>query len=839
MTSRTVASLALAGFAFFTEPARAQAPEGQAAGTVGEGENVHTDEREGEEIVVTGRVASGQLRKKEAAYAITTLSDDRLRIEAPQSVADVFRSVPGFWVESSGGEASNNIRVRGIPRDGYSSIGLFEDGLPVQHDPGLGFLNADQSFRFDETYTRVEAVRGGPSSIFASNAPGALVNFITRRGGNRFEAIAKGTLGDFDQYRGDLWLGGPIGEALRFSIGGFYREDDGLRPTQFTANRGGQIRGNLSGEAAGLNFFFDVKHIDDNIAFFLPVPLRLDAGGDIVAVSGFDAREGTFAGRPTDDLLFRSVGGPVPFDLSDGTDLKLTQYTAKFDFDVGAGFRIYNAFRLRTSNTTRNGLFPSTVGRATDRLANVRAGLLAAVPGTTDVQLRYADTGEAFDVTGANGNGLVTDAAINSVSIPLDEIVNDLRITKSLVGFGRHNIAAGVYYSNFNIGFDRYGSNILLEVNENARPLDLVVTGAGGQALFRATERGITRFGSLYNNAGNESDVLALYAQDEWQVTDRLRLEAGARYERLEFSGFVENTRTVNLGAPGTSADDTALAGTGMFAQFARKFDDFGFTLGANYQFNDDAGLFGRYTSTYRLPNATDFLGTAERTDLVKENIDLAEIGLKFTSRFVDLFLTGFYTYFQGVRFTSNEFNPVTGAFTPRVAFADATTFGLEAEGVVRPARFFNVTFNATYQKPEFRNFELTEVVGGQAVQRDFSGNQLLRVPELAIRAIPAVNLLQDRLRAQLSVEYFSERFADAANSVRLPRYTVLNASVRFAITRNLELFAFGDNLTNEIGLTEGNPRAGQFASGDAGAEFFLARPIFGRNFRAAVLVRF
>lgn len=123
--------------------AQATAPDPTAEG-VGSAPESFTREVTGEEIVVTGRVGGADRKKKEASYAISTLSDERLRIEAPLSVADVFKSVPGFWVESSGGEASNNIRVRGIPRDGYSSIALLEDGIPVQHDPGLGFLNADQ-----------------------------------------------------------------------------------------------------------------------------------------------------------------------------------------------------------------------------------------------------------------------------------------------------------------------------------------------------------------------------------------------------------------------------------------------------------------------------------------------------------------------------------------------------------------------------------------------------------------------------------------------------------------------------------------------------------------------
>jgi hypothetical protein len=47
------------------------------------------------------------------------------------------------------------------------------------------------------------------------------------------------------------------------------------------------------------------------------------------------------------------------------------------------------------------------------------------------------------------------------------------------------------------------------------------------------------------------------------------------------------------------------------------------------------------------------------------------------------------------------------------------------------------------------------------------------------------------------------------------------------------------DNVTNSFGLTEGNPRAGELQSADAGANTFIARPILGPAFRLALTYRF
>ncbi|HQR89517.1 MAG TPA: TonB-dependent receptor, partial [Caulobacter sp.] len=82
-------------------------------------------------------------------------------------------------------------------------------------------------------------------------------------------------------------------------------------------------------------------------------------------------------------------------------------------------------------------------------------------------------------------------------------------------------------------------------------------------------------------------------------------------------------------------------------------------------------------------------------------------------------------------------------------------------------------------------------------------------------------------------------RYSDAANTLKLPAYTLVGATVRFNVTDKLAIYAYGNNLTDEIGLTEGNPRAGQIISTEAGAVYGIGRPEFGRSFRAAVMYRF
>jgi hypothetical protein len=797
-----------------------------------------------EELIVTGRAGASNLRRVEASYAVSTISDQALRLQAPISTAEVFKAIPGFWVEASGGEASNNVRTRGIPTDGYSSVTIQEDGLTIQHDGGLGWLNADQSFRVDETIGRVEAVRGGPASIFASNSPGGTVNFITRKAGETPEGILKATVGDYGMYRADFFYGAQIAEGWGMTIGGFYRADDGVRSPGFTQNRGGQVRVGLSHDFEGGNFDINVKHIEDKVGFLLPVPLTFDGSRDPAAVPGFDANFGTLAGGDNRLVSFRNVNGPFAFDLGRGTDVSLTAITAKLDMEIGGGWRLQNTGRYRTSDIVRNGLFPTgNIETATARLAGLKAAALAAYPGAVDVQYRYATSGDAFNPATANGNGLVVSGNLLSVSVPLTEFTNDLRLVRLFeVGGQTHDVAVGAYVSQFNYDYDRYMATANLEVRDQARRLDVVAVNGTGAVVGKVTENGFLRYGSLFDNATIDAKVVAFYASDEWQISPEFRIDAGVRHEQIGFTGSVEGKQTVDLGVSGTLADNQVITGTGAFTPIDRDYSGTSWTLGANYQLAEGMGLFARYTDTVRLPSPSEFQGSpgdALRTDMRKTPVKMLEAGLKWQSDLFDFYATAYQTKFDNIRFNDNVFNSATNSFTTRVAYGDTKTIGLELEGMVRPVEWADLSGAISWQNPEYDTFTFTENVGGVPTVRNFGGNQLIRVPKVGVRMVPGLNLLNNSLRLEMPVEFYSKRYADVANSQALADYSVVNLNMRWNATDKMAISLAGANLTNEIGLTEGNPRAGQFISGDAGARYYLARPVLGRSWRAAITLRF
>lgn len=820
--------LALLGSAClaFTPVHAQEAPSADTPGTADKAKNLDS-------IVVTARSGVEARTKAETSYSITTIDEDRLLMQAPTSVTEAMKSVPGFWVEASGGEASGNIRARGIPVDGFGSVNLLEDGIPVQHDPALGYLNADQAFRLDETIERVEVVRGGPSTIFYSNAPAGAINFIPRQVGDIASGVAKFMVGDYGLTRGDFWYGTPLKDGWKISAGGFYRTDTGIRSPGFNANDGGQIRLNIGKDFERGSFDLDVKHLDDKVALYLGIPMRTYPNGDIKAVPGFDGNYGTIAGPDTQHVQMKMAdGGLYNFDNSEGTHVKRDQLTLKFNYDLGGGWKLAESMRYDDTHTQRNGVYPNTLQSASSFLQQ-NAKYLPA--GASALQLRYANSGAVYDTANQNGNGLVVVAGLRGITMPVKEFVNDTRLMRQFDFGGTHDVTMGYYYARFDQHFNRYSSTALTDVRNNALLLDLVAVDAAGNPISKLTDNGIYRYGYEWENAGGRSTTNALYLSDEWQATDKLRIDGGVRWEQVNTKGQTEQKQQVNQGTLPTSQMWT---GTGVFVPWDHTFNKLGWTLGANWQFSDRQGLFGRWTSAFRLPNLSSYITSPAATPII-QTMKLGEVGYKYTDRHFDVYATAFYTKYDNVGFSNYVFDPQGNSSTVQQGYASTRTTGVEFEGSWFPVDWFDVQVTATLQDPKYKGLRYTELVAGAPVLRNYEDNQLIRVPKQSYRVVPGVNLLDGRLRLQVAYEHEGQRFVDTANSVKLPAYDVWNASARYDFSQMCSVFFYVDNITNSLGLTEGNPRAGELQSADAGANTFIARPILGRSYRAAIMYRF
>ena len=781
-----------------------------------------------EEVIVTARMSPVARTQLDSSYAVTHLSDQAIAMSGALSPADLLKAVPGLWVESSGGEASNNIRARGIPRDGFSSLAVFEDGLPLQHDPGLGYLNADQSFRLDGSTAAVEVVRGGPSSVFSANALGGLINLITRTPPDHPALRLSAAAGDGDYRRADAWGGLPLGQ-WRIAAGGFYRDDNGLRPAGYPADFGGQWRITALRPFDGGSLEFDYKRLDDHVAFYLPVPLEQSADGKIEPLPGFSPFYGTLAGPDTARATLEDAEGRAyPFDLSKGTQIRLNQYTVKWRHAAGDGDTVSESLRYRQSSTWRNALFPDLPDLVANKLAPYAAAAKLIYPGADHLGLVYDGNGRPY--TGP----LAIDATLSSVHVPLNELISDTRYEGRFAG---HSFSFGVYAAHVDTGMQRLTATTLLTVADQAQRLDIAAYDAAGQALGAITAGGITRYGAQFDNYTGAETSTAVYGTDEWRIGPNWRADIGVRLEHLDLDVDYEQSQAFQGADTRHIGDDDMLGGTGVFTRLQQSFDGQTISLGLTRPLNAETQIYGRVTRTQYMPNVSDVEAYPDDPPHTEPAI-LSEIGFKHATPTSDLHVVAFSTAFSGYRFSENVFDAAGDAYVQKLTYGDTLTNGVEVEGLWRPAGPFDLAVSATFQDPRFRNLHGASLVSGTPVTYDFSDNRLLRVPNVMAHLTPGYTFARGRGRLEATIEYYGDRFTDAANTQRLPPYAVLDAAVRYDLTPRLRLTVTGENLTQTLGLTEGNPRAGEFVSSEATTTYFAARPIFGRTVRATLSLR-
>lgn len=789
-----------------------------------------------DEVIITGRAGASDRKKLNTSYSVTVIKEKALLLQAPTSVTESLKSVPGFWVEASGGEASGNVRARGVPVDGFGSIQLLEDGIPVQHDPALGYLNADQSFRFDETIQSIEVVRGGPSSVFYSNAPAGAVNYIPRKIGNKTEGIFKMTLGTGDLYRGDFWVGTPIGNDWKLAVGGFFRSASGVRDPGYTGNKGGQFRATLAKEWEKSSFSLDIKNMDDSVIFYTGIPMTYNTNGKIVAVNGFDGHTGTISGPETQlSEMTQSDGSKYRFDNSLGTNVKRTQITAKFKTDLGNDWIMNNTSRYNDSRTIRNGVYPNSLTTAADFLSSASIkNMLGAIPGAAAFNMQYVTTNDKFDIANQNGNGLIMQGGLRGLTMPLKEFMSDTRVARTFnIGSTTHDFNIGYYYAFSDENFTRYSSSALLDVQNNSRLLNLVAVDASGNSIKTVTDNGILRYGYEWENAHGEQATNAIYVSDEWQITPKFRLDGGFRWETMNTRGVVEQKGpNANLGTIPTSS---IIKGNGIFKNYNDTFDFTTWTLGLDYQFSENIGSFARYTSAARLPSLGNYITNAAATPYI-QTMELGEIGYKYNNKKIGIYATGFWTKYNNIAFTNYVFDVNSNVQTTENLYADTNTLGLELEMGYYPVNWFDITGTATFQKGQYKGLKFADNKG---VVNDYDGNKLIRIPSTSFRVVPGFNMFKNVLRMQTAIEYVGNRFVDTANSVKLPSYTKVDFSLSAKLSDRVTLFGYIDNLTNSLGLTEGNPRQGEVQNQAAGASTFIARPLIGRSFRMALRYTF
>lgn len=719
-------------------PAPAAAPAAAAPAPAASGDGLQLDR-----VVITGTTV---LRSKmKQSVSVSSLEGEQLGNLVASSATEVLRAVPGLRAESTGGEGNANLGVRGLPMSdgGGRYVQLQEDGLPVLLFGDISFATADQFLRADNNLDSIDVLRGGSAATTSSNSPGAIVNFLSRTGKTPGGSVGMSIGLDHRQQRFDYGVGTALGNKTWLHVGGFYRIGEGVRPTNVTAENGGQIKLSLLKEFDSGHVRFTFKQLDDTTPTYLPVPVRLN-GNTIEQIPGVDPRTAFFINSNfSQDWVIDRNGNPLLTNPADGLSVKVRSFGVEASFKLGDGWSLTNRFRKSDIGGRFIGVFPA--GSAPTDAAN-----------------------------GANqytGTAPVFSAHIFNTSLDdMGNVFNDLRLQKELplgpsqkltvtggLFSGTQKIAQTWYWNRYHIGLTGEGAGLY--------------DNAGNRTTQPAAGAPLTWGGCCVRSFDYDITSVAPYAAASWEQGP-LILDASVRFDKQRGTGFyMEDVGT-------TGVWDRAGATPVSYST-----DGTSFSFGANYELNKDMAAFGRasrgisWKSPDRVLGANNVARGLE--DYQGNEVTQYEGGIKLRRGPLSAFVTAFLAKTKegaGFEVTSQTYKD--NSYDSK---------GIEAELAYR-AGALRVQGGATFTK--------AEITSGAN-----SGKTPRRQADLIYQVTPSYSL--GSLEFGGSLVGTTKSYAQDDNQVVLPAYFVVNAFLNYEFAPSTT-FSFGiNNLFDKVGYTE------------------------------------
>jgi outer membrane receptor for ferrienterochelin and colicin len=844
-----------------------------------------------DDVVVTGSVKKTQ--KKDSTNTINTISAEEIRKLAPISTADLLQNVPGIFAEgSTAGEASNNITVRGLPvTGGYRYAPQLIDGLPWFEEPEVPFMNNDVAARFDLMTKRVEVVKGGTGGILYSNGLGATVNHITRTGGQTLEGGYKLEVADYNFLRNDFFLSGPVNKNLTFAVGGFYRTSDGLRDTGYTADKGGQVRGNLvyRTDDGMTEVQLHALKINDRTAFYQNVPFQVPAitqpgtaanpvriDMDAVWPIGIDFAHGTVASPSNRKFTMLGEYGQRQVDIADGVHPDFNIYTAKLSHEFASGWTFDGGVRHTSGSSGYNGLFTGNDTTTAARFNNARFN--------NDVLRFGAFYQGAVGVAayGLNGGARIADSTYLNYLIPFIATTDakstsvDLKLGKTLDLAGEHQITLGTYFTEYANKQNFQQSLLVSTMNDHPELVELRAIDAAGTPVGPSvTSGGVMRMGFNGYLADTQVKGEAIYLQDHWETLNRrLKLDIGVRHQ-TQRANVIYNVRdlTTNLTpagvVPGSAADtiaDDEVLLPGANQTLNSKVSATGWSVAANYSVSSNLAVYGLVSNSFRLPsleqlNQLQFDPAAPGSKV--EKIMQYETGARYYADTWDTQVALFYNKFSP-RDQYVDYRDFTSPqCTPAGTIVDINScplvrefyrrgiqnIGLELEAAWRPraVKGLELRFTGVVQDPKVvdanyrtvKEIRVNDVVTGYTFEQiGEDGRRPRRLANVMANVQGTWDLKPYTglpFKPYAKYTYFGSRYSESRDvDVTLyPAYYHLDGGFIWDFSKNSAFQFHVSNITNRLSFTEGDPVFVDLKGPNGATNRGVSRPLFGRTLRA------
>ena len=274
-------------------------------------------------------------------------------------------------------------------------------------------------------------------------------------------------------------------------------------------------------------------------------------------------------------------------------------------------------------------------------------------------------------------------------------------------------------------------------------------------------------------NSIGDGKTTALYFAGSLDVSDSLTIDAGVRRENHEIEYVLD------VGLDGsidqvTSFDESSTA----------------WTVGANWMFAERQGIFVRASDGSKMP----FFDDLREGKVDPQEVAQYELGYKHSSDNFELYATGFFNEVTGDKFSVRPGAPISETTTE--------AYGVELDFSFFIDNGFSVDVGATLQETEQTESSTPENIG----------NDAKRLPNWQVRIMPSYDLEFDNgMYATVygTISAVGDRFSDDANTdaLILEGFTKIDLGVIVNLTDEVKMQLAVNNLTDEEGLTEGDPR--------------------------------
>jgi iron complex outermembrane recepter protein len=809
------------------------------------------EETKDPEIIVTGVFSAKTI--EDAPIAITAVTAEEIAQQVPVSAADLLKNVPGVFVNSSLGEIRNVVFSRGVSANsldgagGYFYVSLQEDGLPVEPLTVTNF-GPDYFARTDIMLNRLEALRGGTSTVTGANAPGGIFNYISRTGKSNegFEVQAKlGLEGDGRNpyYRADAYAGGQLGGSdLYYAIGGFYRQSDGARHPGYPMNKGGQVRANLLWDYGTGSVRFDAKYLNDRNAWFEFIPAKGFANPQFAGA--FNNYSSVLPPKGVHGYT-NPDGSTDTYDASRLVHSQTLSFGLTWENDPSAVIHVQNRARYSVNKTNWN-TGAVIFGLPLDDFFVGALGGSIGIPGT--ITYRNASDNSIAAVvqsfSGFDRNVLVNN--LPNQDVLANGILTQVAFTQKYktTGFqdqlsfgtelGNHQLAVGAYVSLSKISQSSGSAGFGVSTLSSQPDMLTASIDVGGGTILQLTDA--AGFGAHANGifsgdgySGTQKQM-SVFGGDTWNVSDRLSVDVGIRYEALDYDARnLTLAGSTAYGANSGGADGNPLTLFdnqrnlyGAPTRAKRSYTFFNYTGAVNYKISDSVQTYLRYTKGRKAPDfgIIQGLDTPDEISTIypdAQSIEQIEIGLKYNDNGVRVGLYPFYSKLSNVADQQVATDNNLIIYTPAPQFGQIKTIGVEFNANIDLGDMFNVRTAITVQDAKASKFGAwlfntplrSDDVLVTTPKGDADNN-----PKLMSRTTATFSPTES-FQIFATHSYLGKRAANRNNAWYMPGFHTFDLGASYDFTENFKLQANVNNVFNQFGVLSWARGGGFFNSLD------------------------